>query len=120
MPGCSVNRVVELKFCRDSKRGSSYPWFRLRYLDMYEMVRAYYELKEENSEVIAVTISIRLEKNSFGIFLLDTHKKNTEAIRNMVKSMYDEAQGGRDSVVGINTCYWLDGLRIESRWERDF
>jgi hypothetical protein len=28
--------------------------------------------------------------------------------------------GGRDSKVGITTRYWLDGLRIESRWGRDF
>ena len=37
------------------------------------MVRANYELKEENSNVIAVTI--KQEKIGFGIFLLDTHKK---------------------------------------------
>ena len=23
-------------------------------------------------------------------------------------------------IIGISSCYWLDGLRIESRWERDF
>ena len=28
--------------------------------------------------------------------------------------------GGRDSVVGIATCYGLDGPGIESRWGRDF
>ena len=33
------------------------------------MVRAYYELEEENSKVIAVTISRRLEKNWFWNFL---------------------------------------------------
>jgi hypothetical protein len=27
---------------------------------------------------------------------------------------------GRDSVVGIATCYVLDGPGIESRWGRDF
>jgi hypothetical protein len=27
---------------------------------------------------------------------------------------------GRDSLVGIATSYWLDGLGIESRWGRDF
>jgi len=27
---------------------------------------------------------------------------------------------GRDSSVGTVTCYWLDGLGIESRWGRDF
>jgi hypothetical protein len=26
----------------------------------------------------------------------------------------------RDGVAGSANCYWLDGLRIESRWERDF
>jgi len=94
MPGCSVNGVVELKFCRDSKRGSCYPWFRLRYLDKDESVRAYYELKEDNSKVIALTISTRLEKIGFGIFLLDTRKKNTKAMCNMIKFMCDEAGGG--------------------------
>ena len=28
--------------------------------------------------------------------------------------------GGRDSSVGIATCYGLDGPGIEYRWERDF
>jgi hypothetical protein len=23
-------------------------------------------------------------------------------------------------IISISTCYWLDGLGIESRWERDF
>jgi hypothetical protein len=27
---------------------------------------------------------------------------------------------GRDSSVGVTTCYRLDGLGIESRWGRDF
>jgi hypothetical protein len=27
---------------------------------------------------------------------------------------------GQDSSVGIATCYWLEGLRKESRWERVF
>ena len=27
---------------------------------------------------------------------------------------------GRDSSVGIATCYWLGGLGIEFLWERDF
>jgi len=62
-----VNGVVELKFRRDSKSGSCYPWFRLRHLDKGEMARANYELKEENSKVIAVTI--KLEKNWFWNFL---------------------------------------------------
>jgi hypothetical protein len=31
-----------------------------------------------------------------------------------------ETSGGRDSSVGIATCYGLDGPGVKSRWERDF
>jgi hypothetical protein len=117
MPGCSVNGVAELKLGRDSRRGSCYPWLRLRHLDKNEMVRAYYELQEKNSKVTAVTISLKTGKNLFGIYLLDTHKKNIRAMSNMVKFVCDKAHGGGgNSVVGINTCYWLDGMGIESLW----
>ena len=27
--------------------------------------------------------------------------------------------GGQDSVIGIATCYWLNGTRFESRWGED-
>jgi hypothetical protein len=76
MPECSVNGVAELKLDRGSRKGSCYPWFRLRHLDKDEMVRAYYELQEKNSKVITVTISLKTgKKNWFGIYLLDTHKR---------------------------------------------
>jgi hypothetical protein len=37
-----------------------------------------------------------------------------------LKYTYSYINVGRDSAVGIATCYGLDGPRIESRWGRDF
>jgi hypothetical protein len=39
---------------------------------------------------------------------------------NLVPTAMYVCMAGRDGVVGIETRYGLDGLGIESRWERDF
>ena len=47
-------------------------------------------------------------------------KKKKSVAKRLNYVPYHAIKVGRDSSVGIATSYGLDGLRIESRWKRDF
>jgi hypothetical protein len=56
----------------------------------------------------------------FGIQIVEEPEEVKALVMILVFTVRYQTMLGRDSSVGIATCYWLNGPGIEFRWGRDF